>query len=146
MERIAGVQTEARRSGVDVRVVHARETTMRDGADIAGRLLDDPPGAILAVNDAMAIGVLHRLRAVDASRRPAVTGFDDIAWAQLTDPPLTTVAVDAEAMGAEAARLLIDRIGSPDHNSLPAREVRVPATLRVRRSCGCGGDVQAPPG
>jgi DNA-binding LacI/PurR family transcriptional regulator len=54
--------------------------------------------------------------------------------------------VDAEAMSAEAARLLIDRIGSPDHNSLPAREVRVPATLRVRRSCGCGGDVQAPPG
>jgi LacI family transcriptional regulator len=145
-ERIAGVRAEARRAGVEVRVLRARETTMRDGAEIATRLLDDRPDAILAVNDAMAIGVLHRLRAVRAERRPAVTGFDDIAWAQLTDPPLTTVTVDAAAMGAEAARLLIDRIGSPDHHSLPAREVRVPATLRLRRSCGCGGEVQSPPG
>jgi LacI family transcriptional regulator len=145
-ERIAGVRAEARRTGAEVRVLHARETTMRDGAEIATRLLDDRPDAILAVNDAMAIGALHRLRAVDVGLRPAVTGFDDIAWAQLTDPPLTTVAVDATAMGAEAARLLIDRISSPDHHSLPAREVRVPATLRLRRSCGCGGEVQSPPG
>lgn len=145
-ERIAGIRAVARQAGVEVLVLHARETTMRDGAEIAARLLDDWPDAILAVNDAMAIGALHRLRAVDTERRPAVTGFDDIAWAQLTDPPLTTVAVDATAMGAEAARLLIDRIGSPDHHSLPAREVRVPATLRLRRSCGCGGEVQSPPG
>ncbi|MGH2418851.1 MAG: LacI family DNA-binding transcriptional regulator, partial [Candidatus Limnocylindria bacterium] len=145
-ERIAGIRAEARRTGAELRILHARETTMRDGAEIATRLLDDRPDAILAVNDAMAIGALHRLRAVAADRRPAVTGFDDIAWAQLTDPPLTTVAVDAAAIGAEAARLLIDRIGSPDQNSLPAREVRVPAALRLRRSCGCGGDIDSPPG
>jgi LacI family transcriptional regulator len=145
-ERIAGIRAEARRAGVEVRVLHARETTMRDGAEIAARLLGDRPDAILAVNDAMAIGALYRLRAMDAEHRPAVTGFDDIAWAQLTDPPLTTVAVDASAMGSMAARLLIDRIESPDQHSLPAREVRVPATLRLRRSCGCGGEVQSPPG
>lgn len=144
-ERVSGVRAEARRAGADVRVLHARETTMRDGAEAVTRLLDDRPNAILAVNDAMAIGALHRLRAVDADRRPAVTGFDDIAWAQLTDPPLTTVAVDAGAMGAEAARLLIVRIASPDHHLLPAREVRVPATLRLRRSCGCSGEVQSLP-
>ena len=144
-ERVAGVRAEARRAGVEVRVFHAPETTMRDGAEVATRLLDDRTDAILAVNDAMAIGVLHRLRALSPELRPAVTGFDDIAWAQLTDPPLSTVTVDAAAMGAEAARLLIDRIRSPDHQSLPAREVRVPATLRLRRSCGCGGVVHPPP-
>ena len=144
-ERVAGVRAEARRAGVEVRVLHAAETTMRDGAEVATELLDDRADAILAVNDAMAIGVLHRLRALSTELRPAVTGFDDIAWAQLTDPPLTTVAVDEAAMGAEAARLLIDRIGSPSHQSLPVREVRVPATLRIRRSCGCGGVVHPPP-
>ncbi|MGI8999837.1 MAG: LacI family DNA-binding transcriptional regulator [Candidatus Limnocylindria bacterium] len=132
-ERIAGIRAEARRIGAEVRVIHARQTTMRDGVECAARLIDESPDAILAVNDAMAIGAMHRLRSMDADRRPAITGFDDIAWAQLTDPPLTTVSVDAEIMGAEAARLLIDRIGSPDHHSLPAREVRVPATLRLRR-------------
>ncbi|MGH2380565.1 MAG: LacI family DNA-binding transcriptional regulator [Candidatus Limnocylindria bacterium] len=136
-ERVAGIRTEARRTGADVRVLRARETTMRDGADAATTLMKTPPDAVLAVNDAMAIGAMHRFRTMEARRRPAITGFDDIAWAQLTDPPLTSVAVDAQVMGAEAARLLIERIGSPDHESLPAREVRVPATLRLRRSCGC---------
>jgi LacI family transcriptional regulator len=136
-ERVAGIRAEARRTGAEVRVLHARETTMRDGAEIASRLADAPPEAILAVNDAMAIGAMHRLRSMKRRERPAITGFDDIAWARLTDPPLTTVAVDAESIGTEAARLLIERIGSPDHDALPAREVRVPATLRLRHSCGC---------
>ena len=137
-ERLAGIRAGARGTGADVRILHARETTMRDGAEAATRLMEVPPDAVLAVNDAMAIGAMHRFRSMDARRRPAITGFDDIAWAQLTDPPLTSVAVDAEAMGAAAAQLLIERIGSPGHESLPAREVRVPATLRLRRSCGCG--------
>jgi len=137
-ERLAGVRAEARRHGVELRITHAPETTMRDGAELAARMLDDLPDALVAVNDAMALGALHRLRTVPASRRPAVTGFDDIAWAELADPPLTTVSVDAEAIGSTAAELLLDRVSTVEANHLPAREIRVPATLRLRRSCGCG--------
>lgn len=104
---------------------------------MAARLSDDPPEVVVAVNDAMAIGALHRFRALPPERRPAVTGFDDIAWAQLTDPPLTTVAVDAFEVGAGAAALLMARIAAPDRISLPVREVRVPAIVKLRRSCGC---------
>jgi LacI family transcriptional regulator len=92
---------------------------------------------VIAVNDAMAIGVLHRFRGLPPERRPAVTGFDDIAWAQLTEPPLTTVAVDAIQIGVGAAELLMARIATPDRDTLPVREIRVPATMRLRRSCGC---------
>lgn len=138
-ERVAGARDEARRHGAQLQVIHARETTMRDGADAASRLMDTPPEAVVAVNDAMAIGALHRLRALQPWQRPAVTGFDDIAWATLTDPPLTTVTVDAAAIGAAAARLLLERIESRGPGNPPAREIRVPATLKLRRSCGCGG-------
>lgn len=137
-ERIAGVRAAVRGSGATVRVLHAPETTIRDGAELATSLAGDPPDAVVAVNDAMAIGAMHRLRSLDPLRRPAVTGFDDIAWAQLTDPPLTTVAVDAEAIGSTAADLLLSRIAAPGPSAQPAREVRVPATVRLRRSCGCG--------
>lgn len=139
-ERVDGVRMTARANDVDLRILHAGETTMRDGAKMAARLLDEPPDAVLAVNDAMAIGALHRLRGLPASVRPAVTGFDDIAWARLTDPPLTTVAVDAGAIGQAAATLIIKRIASETEG----REVRVPGTLRLRRSCGCGDPARTP--
>ena len=137
-ERVAGVHAAAAERGATVRVLHAAETTIRDGAEMAGGLFEDPPDAVLAVNDAMAIGALHRLRSLPGARRPWVTGFDDIAWAPLTDPPLTTVAVNAAAMGGAAAGLLLGRIAETPDDMLPAREIRVPTTVRLRRSCGCG--------
>ncbi|MGH2457082.1 MAG: substrate-binding domain-containing protein, partial [Candidatus Limnocylindria bacterium] len=122
-----------------VRVVHAPETTIRDGAAAAAGLGDDPPDAVVAVNDAMAIGALHRLAQLPAERRPAVVGFDDIAWAQLTNPPLTTIAIDAERMGAVAAQRLVAAIHDP-RVAAEATVERLPGTLRIRSSCGCHPD------
>ncbi|MBW3613303.1 MAG: LacI family transcriptional regulator [Chloroflexi bacterium] len=140
-ERVAGVRAAARQDGVEVTVLHAPETTIRDGAGLAAGLLADPPDAVMAVNDAMALGALHAVREL-GHRRPAVTGFDDIAWAELADPPLTTVSVDAGAIGAAAASLLLERMAGSDDT--PAREIRVPARIRLRRSCGCSGPEVTP--
>ncbi|MGH2428917.1 MAG: LacI family DNA-binding transcriptional regulator [Candidatus Limnocylindria bacterium] len=154
-ERIDGYVAAMDAACLTPQVIHAAETTMRDGAEAVGRLPGGAADAIVAVNDAMAIGALHRLRPRPPRERPAVVGFDDIAWARLTEPPLTTVAVDAEAMGSRAADLLIDRIEAADDDVEPARIARVPATLRLRRSCGCApvasrdrpfSSVQAVPG
>lgn len=136
-ERLAGIRDAAVAADASVRVHRARETTMRDGASLAGELVNDLPDAVMAVNDAMAIGALHRLRTAGRPDVP-VTGFDDIAWAPLTEPPLTTVAVDAAAMGREAARRLLARVASPSQPPTRGREMRVPATVQLRRSCGCG--------
>jgi LacI family transcriptional regulator len=137
-ERLAGIRDAATAAGAELTVLRARETTMRDGAALAGTLVDDPPEAVLAVNDAMAIGALHRFRGTAAWGTP-VTGFDDIAWARLVEPPLTTVSVDATEIGAEAARLLLARMsGKPGNTTTPPCELRVAADVRLRRSCGCG--------
>lgn len=145
-ERMDGMRDAARAHGAELTALHARETTVRDGSELAATLLAEPPDAVLAVNDAMAIGVLHRMRTLPPARRPAVTGFDDIAWAQLSDPSLTTVAVDAHEIGRVAADLLATRVAQPDLTTLPAREIRVPGTLRLRRSCGCRADMPEPAG
>jgi len=137
VERVAGCRLAARRAGLRPTVIHASETTIRDGAVAASRLLDDPPDAVVAVTDAMAIGAMHRLAALPRDRRPAVVGFDDIAWAKLTDPPLTTVAIDAELMGATAARRLLAAIQAGGEEGLEPVVERVPGWLRVRASCGC---------
>jgi len=135
-ERVAGYSAAIARFGLERRVIHAASTTARDGERAAARLLaepGDPPEAIVAVNDALAIGALHRLRT--PAGRPAIVGFDDIAWARVTDPPLTTVAVDGELMGMRAAHLILERIGAPDQ--APPAVVRVAAEPRIRASCGC---------
>lgn len=136
-ERLAGIRDAVRGSGVEVTTLRSRETTMRDGAALAERL-DRGPDAVMAVNDAMAIGALHRLRALGRPRMP-VTGFDDIAWAELTEPALSTVAVDATRLGEEAARRLLARLSATADEQIPPREIRVAATVRLRRSCGCDG-------
>lgn len=139
-ERVAGYRAAMEAAGQQPRIVHAEETTVRHGANAAAELHAADPRitAVVAVNDAMAVGALHRARGV-VGWRPAVVGFDDSAWAALADPPLTTVSVDAAAMGGLAVDRLIERIegrAAPDEEWL----ARVPATPRIRRSCGCAGE------
>lgn len=134
-ERLGGYRAAMREADARPIVVHATETTMRDGAEAFTSLASADPHAVVAINDALALGAMHRARSLPASRRPAFVGFDDIAWAQMADPPLTTVAIDAEAMGEIAADLLVERLAAS--RDPPPREVRVPAALRIRRSCGC---------
>jgi LacI family transcriptional regulator len=62
----------------------------------------------------------------------SVTGFDDVDFAALLDPPLTTVAVPARDMGVKAAEALVDAV-------VDGREIksaRLEADLIVRSSTG----------
>ncbi|WP_083930663.1 LacI family DNA-binding transcriptional regulator [Chitiniphilus shinanonensis] len=97
--------------------VNVRSLDFAAGAEAAAWLmaLPEPPSAIFAVSDTLAIGVLRGLR--DAGRRVpddvAVIGFDDIALAAQVDPPLTTVAQPMRELGETAARLLLQRLAEP---------------------------------
>jgi LacI family transcriptional regulator len=94
----------------------------------------DPPTAALCYNDIVAFGVMLGLQAT--GRRPGrdfdVVGFDDIEEAALWQPALTTVAIDPQRIGIEAARLLLERIENPD---APPQRVILPPRLIVRESC-----------
>lgn len=132
-ERVDGYREAMAVAGAEARIVHAPQTTIRDGAAAIGELRRGGAlEAVVAVNDAMALGALHATRGDPAA--PAVVGFDDIAWAALAEPPLTTVAVNSWEMGALAAELLLERIADP---TAPPRTARIAATIRIRRSCGC---------
>ena len=97
--------------------------------------LAEPPTALFAVTDAMAIGALRaaRERGVRVPQGLAVVGMDDIEMSAYTDPPLTTVRVDKDAMGRLAAEWLIGLIeGNATGRTAPS----VPAELIVRGTCG----------
>ncbi|MFD7922424.1 LacI family DNA-binding transcriptional regulator [Streptomyces sp. NPDC059740] len=100
----------------------------------------DRPPAIMCATDDQAVGVLRAARElrIDVPGELAVAGFDDIKEAALTDPPLTTVASDREAMARAAVDLVLDEsmrvVGSRRE-----RLRQFPSRLVVRRSCGCRG-------
>jgi LacI family transcriptional regulator len=91
--------------------------------------------AIVAANDLMAIGAMEELRR-HGRRLPrdvAIVGFDDITFASLVEPRLTTVAQPKYRMGCLAMERLLDLLGGGDRR--PRRLVLEPK-LVVRESCG----------
>jgi DNA-binding LacI/PurR family transcriptional regulator len=72
--------------------------------------LDEPPTAIVASTDLLAIGVLHEasVRRIDIPGDLSVVGFDDIPLAAFSVPSLTTVRMPVRNMVATAIRMLMD--------------------------------------
>jgi DNA-binding LacI/PurR family transcriptional regulator len=104
-----------------------------EGGLLAGDLvLDSPATAVLAYNDLVALGLLHRLAARGATvpERMSVVGFDDVSLAGMSHPPLTSVAVPKDRAGAVGLDLLLGRTGAP------AGEMVLPTSLVVRASSG----------
>jgi LacI family transcriptional regulator len=108
-----------------------------EGAGAAGlrRLLDAEREftAIFAGNDLIALGCydVFRERGIDCPAEMSVVGFNDMPFLDKLQPPLTTVAIPHQEIGAEAARLLLDAIADPTR---PARSVMLPLSLVVRGS------------
>ena len=95
------------------------------------------PTAVLAANDAMAIGLLaaFRERHVRVPEDVALAGFDDIPIARYMTPPLTTVSVPIADLGTRAAARLLHALDG-DEASRMRREDILPTSLVIRASCG----------
>lgn len=75
----------------------------------------DRPTAVFAVSDTLAIGALRSIReaGLTVPQDVAVVGFDNIPFASMMNPSLTTVSQPMYEIGCEAARMLIKRITNP---------------------------------
>jgi DNA-binding LacI/PurR family transcriptional regulator len=73
------------------------------------RLLDGGATAVFCDDDVLAGGVYlaARRRGLRIPEDVSVVGFDDLPFARVFDPPLTTIAIDPEALGAGAFEVLM---------------------------------------
>lgn len=96
--------------------------------------LSNPPTAVFAANDLMAIEAIQYIReqGLRVPEDVAVVGFDDIKLAGLYGIDLTTVAQPKYEMGREAAKILISSI----QKERASRQMLLHPTLVVRKSCG----------
>jgi LacI family transcriptional regulator len=113
--------------------------TEEGGAAAARRLLSlaDPPTAVFAVTDMVALGAagVARQMGLRIPEDLAVVGYNDIPLASRVSPGLTTMRVPIHEFGSVAVRLLFEQFGSAD----PARRrIRFTPDLIVRDSTARG--------
>jgi LacI family transcriptional regulator, galactose operon repressor len=70
------------------------------------------PTAIIAANDTVALGIMREAKKVGMKipEDLSITGFDNIVASSLFDPPLSTVHVFKEDLGARAIKTIVDMI------------------------------------
>lgn len=123
---------------VDVRISPASRL-VEDADRIVDEVLDrdDPPTAIACVNDLAALGVMRGLarRGRRVPQDVSVVGYDDLDFAALLHPALTTVRTPVRELGRAAAGMLLDEATDAHRHT----EIRFAPTLIPRDSSGPPG-------
>lgn len=136
-ERIASFRQALREANleVDEMLVMSADTEPGDGYQVMRTLLalPNPPTAVLAIHDPLAIECLHS--AIDAGLQVpddvAIIGSDNLRESQTTDPPLTTIHPPLAEIGRAAMEHLLAQIKD---DTLPPIRLKLPARLIVRQS------------
>ncbi|MEO7446873.1 MAG: LacI family DNA-binding transcriptional regulator [Humibacillus sp.] len=128
----AGIAADGRLEVLGLRSPEAAEQAVR-------RLLrgQNPPTALFAGRNDLAVGAVRALRSLGMSRSVAIVGFDDFPLADLLAPGMTVVRQNVAQIGAEVGRLLFARI---EGDTAPPHRVIIEPTLVVRGS----GEIAAP--
>ncbi|GIE34836.1 hypothetical protein Ait01nite_078810 [Actinoplanes italicus] len=135
-QRAHGYREAMTAHGLEAEMDIVSTTYTQDGGYLgAKQLLDRPrrPTAIFAGADVVALGALEAIAEAGLSVPGdiSVAGYDNSALAAFGPISLTSVDQDGRQMGANAARLLIDRIGQRDRRTA---QVKLSPTLVVRRT------------
>ena len=109
--------------------------TAEGGAMAAEHLVAQQPRAtaVLAASDMLAVGAMayFKQQGLRIPADMAIIGFDDWEFTRYLDPPLSTIQLPAQALGRQAAQLLIDHLeGRP----AAERQVLLPTALVLRGS------------
>lgn len=109
------------------------------GRSVVDALLDQEPDAVVAMSDGLAWSVMQRAqeRGLHIPDHLSVVGYDDVAFAQLLRPSLTTVQQPLRQLGAVAARKLVKTISGEEpqvtQTTLPVQLVARQSTAPSRR-------------
>lgn len=141
-ERVEGYKRALRDNGIpfDPALVQNGASTSKGGYQATRQLLENRQiSAILSLSPAMTVGCFHYLieHKIPVPQQIAIVSFGDSEWAEITDPPLTTMRHPLFEMGQMAAQRLLMRLeeaakaeqGQP---KAPYETVRLPIGI-VRR-------------
>ncbi len=135
--RVSGYRKALRaaRMAFDESLVQRGDFSVESGEKMMRVLLQQrpTPSAVFCANDEMAIGAIRSLKSagLKVPEDVSVVGFDDQEFAQIYDPPLTTVHIPRFDVGYQAMMMLRDVV-TPQHS---ARSTILPTRLVIRGTC-----------
>jgi LacI family transcriptional regulator len=115
----------------------ARELTTAEGRRLMAATLEqnegNPPTAVFAHADVVALGAIEELRSrgLNCPRDVSVIGYDDAPLVNFVDPPLSTVLLQGEEIGAKAGEMVTALLDDP---TAKPKSIKLPATLVPRAS------------
>lgn len=138
-ERIEGYKAALKRYGISFNesyLEHGR-ATVQGGQKAVENLLrrEKQITALFLLNDLMTVGAFQAFESLSLKCPDdiAVIGFGDFPTANIISTPITNLRLDSEMVGRLAFDMLINRINNPDF----VKHIQIPASLMIRRSCGC---------
>jgi LacI family transcriptional regulator len=142
IQRLTGYQRALTAAGLPVDPDLVRYADFREDGGyraMASLLAAEPrPDAVFGTNNLMTVGAVECLvdSGIGVPEEIGVVGFDDVPWAHLVRPALTTIAQPTYDLGRTAAELLVDRITTPARRP---STVTLPTKLHVRESSARAG-------
>lgn len=138
-DRLAGYQAGLDYAGIsfDPGLVMRGDLTLKGGYDAAECLLgmDEPPTAIVCINDLTAIGAMHAAsnRGLVIGRDISIAGYDGLSDSIHSQPPLTTVEQPVYSVARQLAKILLAQITGDERAE---KRVTLQPNLRIRASTG----------
>jgi len=115
-ERLEGYKKALIEAGIEFNesLVENGKYTQEGGYRAVKRFIERAkPNALFVTNNVMTTGVLLALKEMNIKipEEIGIVGFDDLEWAPLINPPLTTISQPIYTIGSTAAQLLLRRLG-----------------------------------
>ena len=121
----------------DLNLVQPGDWELDSGYKAAQNLLslDDPPTAIFAANDLMALGAIYAIQdaGLNVPANVAVVGYDNRDFTRIVRPKITTVVMPVYEMGRIATESLLQQIADGREE---IEEIKVRGNLIIRDTCG----------
>jgi GntR family transcriptional regulator of arabinose operon len=135
--RITGYQAALLRANLVPDPSHIRFGDPSDAVFVRAWLANAAtrPDAIICGNDKTAAQLMQTLATLKIAvpQDVRVVGVDDLRYARLLRPALTTVHQPCQLIATVALHAMLERVAKP---SLPARRILLAGDLVVRQSCG----------
>jgi DNA-binding LacI/PurR family transcriptional regulator len=138
VERLLGYERALREANIELRndyIIH--EEFLREGGQEAVRelmSLEHPPTALVVTDDFMALGVLNTLDELKI-RVPediSIVSFNNVLFAEMARPPLTSVDINIFDLGYQASKNLIQKVENANE---PTKRIIISHKLIERQSC-----------
>ena len=138
LDRLEGYKEALRASNIALEenyIIH--EDFLREGGQEAVKALlrrTIPPTALLVTDDLMAVGVVNSLTEmnIDIPTEVSIVSFNNVLFAEMSRPPLTSIDINIKELGYQAAKSLIQLLKNENE---PVKRIIVPHRLVVRQSC-----------